>query len=342
MPPSGTPATNRRVALTAALLIGFAAPVPLSGALASTHPTADRPTTLTASQVSQMTRLTGWKGLAGHTFDVAEQYQSGPATIVVVELDGAPLGVPLAELQQDITESQQLAAQTPTFTSLLEVGPEPKQSIDYAVEPMGALAPRKPYTRYIIFTPQRDSFAQLMAPAVPISYQAVTLNRGTARINVTLLHDLPRTQHWGSEGFSAVSEYAMVESMNTSSLVYVPNPTVDRLANNHVDLSYLTTPTDPHPSKYDELQNLIGRGREIWANSLGFAISEARINTGYTDYVRRAKQQRFSFYRRNDMGYLVVGRDEYQELAVATPPPTPTPFPSPTSTPTESPTPTPV
>lgn len=270
--------------------------------------------TLTARQVTQIVKLTGYQGLRSHTFDIADKFARGQAEVVVVQLDAARLAVPLTVVQRDIALAESLASGNPTFVAKLKVGPGAKQDIKYDVDPAGVLAPQKPYRHYIIFTPNREGLAKLTAPVKPVSDEALTTNNGSKRVNVTLLHDLPPSTPWAT-AVSAPDFYAMVECINTSSLVYVPARTLDRLAKQHVNMSYMTDPNHRRPSAYVELQNLIGRGREIWSNSMGFAINAARAGVEYDEYVKRAKRLRFSFYPKNDMRFLTASATEYRRFA---------------------------
>lgn len=258
--------------------------------------------------------MTGYHGLRSHRYDVVRRFTTGPATVVIVRLDDAKLGVPLAQLHKDIRRAGHLAAARPSFTSRLKLGHGRKQLITYNVAPAGASAPRKPYLRYVIFSPRNEQLGKLTRPRRVPGVQALTVISEADRLNVTLFHDIARSARWGPSSLSSLRLYAMIETINTSSRVTVSPRTLHRLSAHHVDLSYLTDPNHKHPTRRQELTNLGGRGFEIWSNSMGFAITSARAGTSYRAYRHQAADLRFAIYRKNDLRYLEVSAKEYRDF----------------------------
>lgn len=276
---------------------------------------AHRHATLNRPQVHKIVAVTGYRGLRSHHFRVEGVFKDGPVTVKVVRLDGAHLEIPLAELHRDLRRAERLTAARPTFTTTLKTGHGHKQKITYDVAPAGASAPRESYLRYVIFSAHHEQLGKLTRPQRVPGVQALTVISEADRLNVTLLHDIPRSDKWGPSRLSAARLYAMIECLNTSSRVTVSPKTLHRLAAHHVDLSYLTDPNHKHPSRRQELTNLGGRGFEIWANSLGFAVMSARAHTSYRAYSQQAAHNRFAIYRRNDLRYLAVSAKQYRRLA---------------------------
>lgn len=283
--------------------IGVAAAVAISiGATGVTPAGATTRHTLTRRQVDRIVAMTGYHGLRSHRFDVAGAFETRPAKVVVIRLDHARLEVPLSEVHADIRRAERLASARRTFTTTIKVGHGPRQRITYEVVPTSGR--HHPDLRYVIFSPHRERLAALTRPEqVPPKVQALTVISGQ-RLNVTLLHD----------GSPSASLDSMVECLNTSSHVYVTPQTLNRLQKQQVDLSYLTDPNHPHPTRRHELANLASRGLEIWSNSLGFAILAARRGTSYQQYAHQVPRMRFGFYRRNDLRYLKVSPRQYRRL----------------------------
>lgn len=260
---------------------------------------------LTPAQVDRIVKATGFRGLRAHHFQIATSFQTSSGKVVVVRIDRARLGVPTAQVRRDIRQAQRLADARRTFSTMIRVGPGPKQRITYAVLPTVGSAKQQARTRYVIFSPRTERLGTLTRPQrVPSAVQALTVisSRG---LNVTLLHD----------GSRAATLDAMVECLNTSSRVYLTPQTLHRMSKQHVNLSYMTDPNHRHPTRRQEVANLGSRGLEIWSNSLGFAIVSARHRKSYRSYVRQATDMRFGFYRRNELRYLKVPAQLYRSFA---------------------------
>jgi hypothetical protein len=59
---------------------------------------------------------------------------------------------------------------------------------------------------------------------------------------------------------------------------------------------------------------VLALGREIWSNSLGFAILAARTGTPYSSYTHQAAHLQFGFYRKYDLRYLTVSAAQYRSF----------------------------
>jgi hypothetical protein len=251
---------------------------------------------LAAHQIRRIVKMTGYQGMRSHRFDVAGSFRAGGANTVVVRLDGARLGVSLPRLRHDVRLAAGLAANRPTFTRRVKLG-RSLHRISYDVAPAGVLSPQEPYVRYVIFTPQREPLAALTRPQRVPPVQALTVIDAAHRLNVTLLQDTARNTTWGRR-IPAARLFAMIEGLNTTSYVYVAPQTFERLAKQHVNTG-----------------KLVAFGREIWSNSLGFAILSARIGVAYSSYAHQATHMRFGFYRHNHLRYLKVTPAAYRRFA---------------------------
>lgn len=268
---------------------------------------------LSNTQVHRIVHLTGYHALRSHRFERAGAFTARAADVQVIKLDGARLGVPLSELRDDVDLGQQLAATGGTFTTKLKLGRGPKQSITYVVA-SGMSSAGRSNTRYVIFTPRSEHLGELTRPQRVPSVQALTVISRDARLAVTLLHDRSQGARWGETGLPSAPLCAMVESLNATSRVTVSPQTLHRLKSHNVDLSYLTDPNHPNPSRPQELRNLADRGFEIWSNSMGFAVMSARAGASYHHYVHRAGLMRFGFYAKNDMHYMRVSAAQYRSF----------------------------
>ena len=297
---------RRRVLGVAALAVCMSAGV-VSPASASTSDT------LSKAQIHQIVKFTGYRGLASHRFHVADQFTAGAGRFKVVRMDGARLGVPSSAVRRDVAQAMTLAARLDTFTTKIKVGPGPIQRVTYTVSPISQ-AERK-HVRYVIFAPHKVQLDALTRPHRMPFVEALTVISHSERLGVTLLHDNSSATTWGTTGLSSNQLCAMVESLNAVSNVNVTNETLRRLARNHVDLSYLTDPNHPNPTRHRELLNLAGRGFEIWSNSIGFAAVSARSGFSYHHYTHRVSRMGFAFYKQNKMHYLMVSPEQYQQFA---------------------------
>jgi hypothetical protein len=201
-----------------------------------------------------------------------------------------------AELHRQLAQAAGLAAARPTFSSRIRLHGQ-RQRVTFHVAPANVLTPRASYVRYVIFTPRREAMARLTRPQPVPDIQALTVIDAAHRINVTLLQDRSNGETWGAR-IPAGRLFAMVESLNTSSYVFLSSKTIARLSREHVNAN-----------------QALAFGREIWSNSLGFAIMAARAGTSYHAYARQATHMRFAFYRPYDLRYLKVSRAQYRHFA---------------------------
>jgi hypothetical protein len=251
---------------------------------------------LSDRQVHRIISMTGYQGLRSHQFDVADTIHAGGADTVVVRLDRARLGVALGELRKDLRLAAGIAGDRPVFTRKIRIGGATHR-VTYDVAPVDVLSPQQSYTRYVIFTPRGRQLTSLTKPQRVPAIQALTVIDAAHRLNVTLLQDTRRHATWGPR-LPAAQLFAMVESLNTSSYLYVSPQTLQRLTKQHV-----------------ATKQLVAYGREIWSNSLGFAILSARSGVAYSRYVRQAAHMRFGFYRHNHLRYLEVNPAAYRRFA---------------------------
>jgi hypothetical protein len=249
---------------------------------------------LAAKQIQRIVKMTGYHGLRSHRFDVADTFRAGGAKTVVVRLDRARLGVTRKELRRQLALATRLAGDRPAFTTKIRLRHGSRQTITFHVAPANVLTPHAPYIRYLIFTPRREQLSGLTRPQQIPNIQALTVIDAAHRINVTLLQDRAKGATWGSH-IPAARLFAMIESLNTSSFVYLTPKTINRMSRRHVNVN-----------------KLLAFGREIWSNSLGFAILAAQTGTSYPAYARQAKDMRFGFYRKYDLRYLTVSAAEYR------------------------------
>jgi hypothetical protein len=276
-------------------------------------PAAAAPGTLSRAQIHKIVKFTGFQQLSSHGFQVADQFTAGVARFKVLRMDGARLAVSRAQIRRDVAQAITLAARGDTFTTKIKVGPGHKQRIAYRVSPMSDAVRR--HLRYIAFVPHRVQLDNLTRPQrVPFA-EALTMISRNERHAISLLHNNARTTTWGSTGLSSNQLCTMVESLNAVSNVNVSPATLRRLQRQHVDLSYLTDPNHPNPTRHRELLNLAGRGFEIWSNSLGFATIAARSGYSYQHYLRTVDRLGFAFYKRNQMQYLKMSAEQYREFA---------------------------
>jgi hypothetical protein len=261
---------------------------------ASGHP-ASR-SSLTSHQVHRIVQMTGYRGLHSHRFEVADSFRSAGANTIVVRLDHARLGVSRAEIRRQLALAARLTADRPAFTSRIRLrGAHHK--IAFHVAPANVLAPHASYVRYLIFTPRDEALTRLTKPQRVPGVQALTVIDAAHRINVTLLQGTRRHATWGPR-LPAARLFAMVESLNTSSFVFLSPKTLGRLARQHINPNQALT-----------------LGREIWSNSLGFAIMSAHTGTSYAKYAHQAAHLRFAIYREHDLRYLKVSRAQYRRFA---------------------------
>ena len=254
---------------------------------------------LTAKQIHRIVKMTGYHGLRSHRFDVADAFRAGGASNVVVRLDRARLGVTRQQLRRELAIAAGLAAGRRAFTSKITLRHGSRHKITFHVAPANVLTPHQPYVRYLIFTPRNERLESLTRPQQVPDIQALTVIDAAHRINVTLLQDRAKGATWGPR-IPAARLFAMVESLNTSSFVYLSPKTVEQMSQRKVD-----------PNK------LLAFGREIWSNSLGFAILAAQTGTSYPAYAQQAKDMRFGFYQRYDLRYLKVSAEQYRRFAQA-------------------------
>lgn len=283
--------SRRLGALTLALCVGAS----LAGAtgIGAAAPTVRR--TLTAHQVHRIVGMTGFRALRSHRFHIAHTVSTGAITTVVVRLDGARLDVSQRRLRTDLRQAARIAATRPSFATTISLDGK-RRKVRYDVAPVGVLAPHRSYLRYLIFTPHDEPLAAITSPRRVPPVQALTAIDVARRINVTLLQDTAGRATWGP-GIPAASLFATVESLNTSSYLYVAPKTLDRLTAHHANT-----------------RDLVALGREIWANSLGFAILSARAGTSYRTYARQAGRLRFHIYRHSSLRYLTVPATEYARM----------------------------
>jgi hypothetical protein len=251
---------------------------------------------LSGAQIHRIVAMTGYHGLRSHRFDVADAFHAGGTKTVVVRLDHAPLGVTRHALRRQLALAARLSAQRPHFASKLRLDSRAKQRITFHVAPANVLTPQRDYVRYLIFTRQGERLANLTRPQRIPDIQALTVIDAAHRINVTLLQDRAKGATWGPR-LPAAKLFAMVESLNTSSYVFLTPKMLRRLEREHINSNLV-----------------LALGREIWSNSLGFAILAARAGTPYPSYARQAARLRFGFYRKYDLRYLTVSAAQYRSF----------------------------
>lgn len=267
---------------------------------------------LSKAQVHRIIRFTGYQGLHSHRFDLAGEFRAGAAVFKVIRLDGATLPVSLSEIRHDVEQAESIAQGGGTFSSTLKVGPGRKQQISYRVSPSATMPGS---VRYIIFAPRKEQLDSLTTPVRVPSIQALTLVHGQERLTVTLLHDRSRQATWEGTKIPYAALCTLIESINATNRITVAPSTLRRLARQHVNLSYLTDPNHPNPTRRRELTNLGGRGFEIWSNSLGFAITSAQSGVPYQRYARRLTRMGFSYYVQNQMHFLRLPAPVYGQFA---------------------------
>lgn len=254
---------------------------------------------LTKHQVQRIVSMTGYHGLRSHHFTIASSFRAGRANTVVVQLDGAELGEKLGELRKQLGLAAALAAGRPTFTTRLRLGSGTTRRITFHVAPANVLTPHQSYARYVIFTRPGQRLSALTRPERVPDIQALTVIDAANRLNVTLLQDRARHARWGP-GVPAGRLFATVESLNTTSYVFLTPKTLEQLARQHVSSN-----------------RIISLGREIWSNSYGFAIVAAQKDTSYRAYRHQAAHLRFNIYRPNDLHYLTVSKSQYLRFSRA-------------------------
>jgi hypothetical protein len=205
--------------------------------------------------------------------------------------------VPLRTLRADLSLGTRLAAARPHFAVTIRTGRGVKQRVRYAVAPTGVLAPHQTYLRYLIFTRHSQPIAGLTRPQRVPPIQALTVIDPGHRMNVSLLQDTAPRDRWGP-GVPAGRLFTMVESLNTTSYVYVTPRSIARL-----------------PKHHPSLNTLVALGREVWANSLGFAIVSAQQGTSYRTYRHQVARLRFNIHQRYNLRYLTVPAHEYRTFA---------------------------
>ncbi len=252
---------------------------------------------LSRQQVHRIVTTTGYEGLRSHRLAVTNDFRASGVRTVVVRLDAARPAVALPALRRDLRLAARLAADRPAFRTALTLGSAPRQRVTFHVAPANVLTPHAPYLRYLIFTPRDERLASLTRPQQVPAIRALTVIDAAHRINVSLLQDTAAGATWGP-GVPAARLFALVESLNTSSYLYVAPKTLERLNRHHV-----------------HTRTLAALGREIWSNSLGFAISAARHGTAYARYAHQVDRLRFAIYRHNDLRYLKVPARQYRTFA---------------------------
>ncbi|HVT63543.1 MAG TPA: hypothetical protein VHD81_00120 [Mycobacteriales bacterium] len=287
---------KRRAGCSALAICLSASGLGAAGTIGAAAATPSRPSSLTSHQVDRIVRMTGYHGLRSHRFHIIDTFRVGGADTVVVRLDHARLGVTRHELRRQLAQAAGLSAGRPTFGTRIRLHGS-RERVTFHVAPVNALTPHASYLRYLMFTPLHERLGRLTRPEQVPDIQALTVVDAAHRLNVTLLQDRAKGATWGSH-IPAARLFAMVESLNTSSSVFLSSRTIERLSRQHVDTN-----------------KVLAFGREIWSNSLGFAILAARTGKSYATYSRQATHMRFAFYRRYDLRYLKVPARQYKHFA---------------------------
>ncbi len=261
---------------------------------------------LADEEVQKMITATKYEGLAGHTFEVAEEFNTGVARYVVINLDGSKSAVPISELKADIALAETDAAARPSFSTKVQLGPGVSRQITFQARP-AKLTPDGTDTRYIIYT--NSALASLTGPSFKDFQDSSTISMPYKHMNVTLIRNHSAKEK--VDGMPANSFYTGAEARQTATGFDLSADSEHDIDQTKPDMSFVTSSTDPLQRKAD----LVNLGREIYINSLSYAQESARAGIPYAQYKEQALRIPLRAYApQASVFYMAVSEAQYNSL----------------------------
>ncbi len=263
-----------------------------------------KPHALPEAELNAIIAATGLAGLKGHKLDVIDAFDTGVGHFVIGGIDGAKPVVSLAEIKKDIAAAETLAAQRPSFTTNVQLGPNTNYPVTYEVSPSVDVNGAK---RYIFFAAPKTDITALAFPRPGhISPSAYTVINPDG-MNVSIIRETT-----GDElplHMAANNLYTTTEVLQTCTTVSLKDASAGRIDSEKPDLSYVVS--SPAEGWVPPLINI---GREQFNNSWAFAQEASSQAIPYSEYKATAVKTILHGYEQNKVSLFAITAADYANL----------------------------
>ena len=269
------------------------------------------PHPLGAKTLERIITASSWTGLRGHKYEVVDSFSLENDHIAIVSVDGAPIPGSLVQIENDLLSARRYAVETTSFVAPVQFGPRDRRVIRFDIgRPDAGVEPARTrgYWHYFMFASSSQDI-EVFSDPVPSFPDSYTTWDPYDRLNVSMIKNEPDGDAWG---VSTDLFYAAVEAFQTFTSIFTDPATIAALQRAHVSTHNLTDFPGGVPA--DLNMALDAAGREIYCNSMGYAIASAMAGVPYAEYARTAVTIPLYFYTQIDIHFFALAESAYNSM----------------------------
>lgn len=270
-----------------------------------------------AAETEVIIGATGWENLRNRT-KVIRRINHFASQAVFMSIDGAEPSVPLAELETDLRVAELMAAKNPTFTALMELGPNTPYDVEFQVKPNGPDPlnpdPAKRPIRYFLFAGPNQDVTQLTSGTVNSS--AHTVNKPEQGLSVSLLKKTAAKTPQGTDNDIA---NASAEAWSSTAVVTKTAKSLQKITTEKPDLSNLRKPGNDNPTFGEKMQILDKAGQQLWGSSWKEARARAAAGEPYDTYKTSVTIMPLPTYAKINARHIDIGPQYFAAVSYPIP-----------------------